>query len=347
MAKDGSYHYHDTETKSHFIGAMLVKENIKENAATFRIPYETARKIWKKYKDTGSVENRPRSGRPKTITPRMEHQIHEKALRNRRKPFTDIANEINPPISAKSVARVMAKDGYHRRVGRKVPFLTVVQKCQREAWAKANSTQDWTRVMWSDECYVHLDDKNGQIYVTRRPEEVWDEECLVPTFKQSNIRVMIWGCVADGWKGPLVVLEYPGGKGGGMTAARYQEQVLEGHLVRVMKQLGRRRYGLKFQQDGAPSHKAKSTHKWFSDHDIPLFPHPSSSPDLSPIEPVWHELKARIRAHLPRPTTFEGLKAVVLAEWEKLPIEAINRHTGRMRERVEAVLEAKGGHTKF
>ncbi|KAJ7809318.1 hypothetical protein B0H13DRAFT_2385307 [Mycena leptocephala] len=59
---------------------------------------------------------------------------------------------------------------------------------QREAWAKANSAQDWTRVIWSDECYVHLNDKNGRIYLTGRPEEVWEEECLVPTFKQSNIR---------------------------------------------------------------------------------------------------------------------------------------------------------------
>jgi hypothetical protein len=29
-----------------------------------------------------------------------------------------------------------------------------------------------------------------------------------------------------GWKGPLVVLKYPGGKGGGMNKKRYCEQVL-------------------------------------------------------------------------------------------------------------------------
>jgi hypothetical protein len=31
-----------------------------------------------------------------------------------------------------------------------------------------------------------------------------------------------------GRKGPLVVLEYPGGKGGGMNTRRFCEQVLEG-----------------------------------------------------------------------------------------------------------------------
>ena len=33
-----------------------------------------------------------------------------------------------------------------------------------------------------------------------------------------------------GKKGPLFVLEYPEGRGGGMTLAQYQEQVLEGVL---------------------------------------------------------------------------------------------------------------------
>jgi hypothetical protein len=57
-------------------------------------------------------------------------------------------------------------------------------------------------------------------------DEVWNEDCLVPKFQQSPICVMMWGCIAYGHKGPLIVLEYPGGKGGGMTTLRYQQQVL-------------------------------------------------------------------------------------------------------------------------
>ena len=57
--------------------------------------------------------------------------------------------------------------------------------------------------------------------MTWRPDEEFDEDCLVPTFKQSLVCVMVWGCIMEGRKGPLVVLEYPGGKGGGMNTARY------------------------------------------------------------------------------------------------------------------------------
>ncbi|KAF8158854.1 hypothetical protein BJ912DRAFT_866307, partial [Pholiota molesta] len=57
------------------------------------------------------------------------------------------------------------------------------------------------------------------------------KDCLVPTFKQSPIHVMVWGCIIGGEKGPLIALDYPGGRGGGMNSARYQEQVLDGAFL--------------------------------------------------------------------------------------------------------------------
>ena len=194
---------------------------------------------------------------------------------------------------------------------------------------------------------MYLGDNHGRIYVTRRADEEFDEGCLVPTFKQSAVRVMVWGCIIEGRKGPLVVLKYPGGRGGGMNSKRYQEQVLCPVLLDFYRQLDQERKHVKFQQDGASCHRSKSTLKWFTDHHIPLFPHPPSSPDLNPIEPIWHELKTIIRRLPHPPTTFDTLKSGVLAAWEEIPIEKINHQIGKMEKRVKAVLAAHGGHTLF
>ncbi|THU89230.1 hypothetical protein K435DRAFT_678392 [Dendrothele bispora CBS 962.96] len=102
-----------------------------------------------------------------------------------------------------------------------------------------------------------------------------------------------------------------------------------------------------FQQDGAPAHTAKSTKKWLADHKISLFPHPPSSPDLNPIEPVWHELKAGIRAHARRPTTVDGLILLVREVWEQIEVKDIDKYIDRMDDVIDAVIDAKGGHTKF
>ena len=71
------------------------------------------------------------------------------------------------------------------------------------------------------------------------------------------MRVMVWGCIMKGRKGPLAVLEYPGGQGGGMTGQQYISQVLEAHLHTLYNQMKEERPEVVFQQDGAPSHTSK------------------------------------------------------------------------------------------
>ncbi|KAH9954883.1 hypothetical protein BJV74DRAFT_750637, partial [Russula compacta] len=79
-------------------------------------------------------------------------------------------------------------------------------------------------------------------------------DCVIPTFSQSPICLMVWGCFMEGRKGPLVMLEYPGGKGGGMTAAQYQTQVLDGPLHNFYQQMSKERGIVVFQQDEASCH---------------------------------------------------------------------------------------------
>ena len=110
------------------------------------------------------------------------------------------------------------------------------------------------------------------MYVTSHADEEYNEDCLVPTFKQSAVHVMVWGCIIKGQKGPLIVLEYLGGKGGGMNLACYQEQVLDGVLRDFFVEMKSEQPQLKFQQDNAPSHRSKSTIKWFKEQHSVAFP---------------------------------------------------------------------------
>ena len=132
-----------------------------------------------------------------------------------------------------------------------------------------------------------------------------------------------------------------------MTAAWYQEQVLEGVLLPFYDVMKMEKGDIVFQQDGAPSHNAKTTQKWFSDRNIPLFPHPPSSPDLNPIESVWHELKQRLQRRRHHPTSISELIAAVTEEWAGIDVEVIDRYTSRMDKVVEAVISAHGGHTQY
>ncbi|KAF8995695.1 hypothetical protein BDQ17DRAFT_1205212, partial [Cyathus striatus] len=85
-----------------------------------------------------------------------------------------------------------------------------------------------------------------------------------------------------------------------------------------------------FQQNYAPSYMSKSTQAWFECTNIIQFPHPSTSPDLNLIEPVWHEPKKVVRSLPHCPTSVGELTAAVHTTWESLPFEVINRHVGNM-----------------
>lgn len=314
-----TYVHHDSPKKNRLIGAIQAGLSIRQAASNLGIPDSTASDLWRKFQQTGTTHTRPRSGRPSKITNRARRSVIREARANRQKPLDEIGRLVSPVLSATSVRQILASVGLHRRKARKVVYLTKEHKKRRKAWAKEFKDwddEDWERVIWSDESYVYIGDDRGTVWVTRGVDEAYDEDCVIPTFKQSPLRVMIWSCIMKGSRGPLVILNYPGGKGGEMTAARYQDQVLDKVLFDYYWKMSQERGQVVFQQDGARCHTAKSTLAWLERNLIEIFPHPASSPDLSPIEPLWHELKTLVRQRPHMPSSIEELKTAIKECWE-------------------------------
>lgn len=72
---------------------------------------------------------------------------------------------------------------------------------------------------------------------------------------------------------------------------------------------------------------------------------PAKSPDLNVIENVWGRIKYNLRA-----TVFESkdhLWAEIVKEWEKTPLDFIRGLYDSLPDRIEAVIEANGGHTRY
>jgi transposase len=80
---------------------------------------------------------------------------------------------------------------------------------------------------------------------------------------------------------------------------------------------------------------------------IPLLPWPGNSPDLNPIENLWSIVKRRIRSE--NITTKLQLIDRLISVWhrdeevQKICISAIES----MPRRINAVINAKGGPTKY
>ncbi|QQP48684.1 Uncharacterized protein FKW44_009066, partial [Caligus rogercresseyi] len=99
-------------------------------------------------------------------------------------------------------------------------------------------------------------------------------------------------------------------------------------------------------QDGAASHASDLYQKFCTAimaHFWPKDMWPSSSPDLNPLDfAVWGELERKTNK-TPHPNV-DALKATIRTEWDNMSEEFLINSCKVVRRRVEAAIEAEGGH---
>ena len=193
--------------------------------------------------------------------------------------------------------------------------------------------------------------------MTRKPGEEFLPVNVQPTFKSGRNSIMLWGCIAHGWKGPLIRLELgekhgdkaQGGKGkGGLTGTQYVKQVMEGPLWASYNHLtAEQGPGIMVVEDGAPAHTSQVAKDARRHLGYRTLTHPPNSPNLNPIKPVWVLLKNKVADIPGSRNSVEKLWEAAQQVWDALTVEEIWAAAGSMPDRVAAVQAAKGFHTSF
>jgi len=103
-----------------------------------------------------------------------------------------------------------------------------------------------------------------------------------------------------------------------------------------------------FQDDNDPKHRSHSTKKWIQDNGILVLEDwPAQSPDLNPIEHLWHHLKLKLSRYEKKATSVHELWERVDKEWNSFTEDECARYYESMPKRIQAVIKAKGGNTNF
>ncbi|CAM1294989.1 Uncharacterised protein r2_g417 [Pycnogonum litorale] len=97
-----------------------------------------------------------------------------------------------------------------------------------------------------------------------------------------------------------------------------------------------------FQDDNAPCHRENVVKDWFAAHNLKRLDWSAQSPDLNPIENLWHKIGYEISKKKPT-TKKKDLIEALIASWHRIiSSDLLKKLVLSMSQRCSAVIKSKG-----
>lgn len=257
------------------------------------------RKVWNRYQERGLLDDLPRSGAPRKISPqnikKMKTRFKTHHIETAREGREWLASEGEPGpvhVSTSTVQRTMKREKFRPFKKRSVTVLNAKQCAERVRLCKQwrEEDMDWSSVVFTDETTVR-DAPRGRVQWQWLPEKTPPEQRGTKRkapFGGKTIR--LWAAITPDGVLSWQVLE------GHLRSEEYQD-LLKVHLFPS----ARRKFGRApwiFQQDNAGEHVSTSTRNWLLGQStrraFRILEWPPLSPDLNPIENLWSEVLEHI-----------------------------------------------------
>ncbi|KAK4520308.1 uncharacterized protein ATC70_008441 [Mucor velutinosus] len=250
-------------------------------------------------------------------------------------------------MSINGIRKSLRRNGLKSRRKVKTNFVSKTNKRLRLAWAKKHrhlTIADWRRWVFSDETRIDLWGSDGNSFYWTNGGRIMQSYQVKSQLQGNDGGVMFWSYITT--------------EGPGYGTTIIEDAINSGLYVDISKtslndtlaHFGKTPSDVRFQQDRATSHTSGITKQWFTDNGFNLdkiMDWPPQSPDLNPIEHVWHLLKLRLNKYPTRPSTKEELERRINIQWYKITEKECQKYIDSMPARIKAVIKSKGGSTHY
>ena len=327
------------------IALLMQGQRQQQVARHFGVHVSTIERLVRRLTGTERVADRPRSGRPRVTSQPQDRAIRLANLRNRHLTATETAvNTVgshNCRIHPKTIRNRLCKLGLRARHPNVGLPLNRARRAHRMAWVTAQAPRrfpmrQWRRVFFTGESRftLFLADQGHRLY--RRRGERFADACVFEKDRYGGGSVMVLGGILHGVKSPLIVVP------GNLIAVRFRDEILRPVAIPLVQQ-----HQMTFQHDNARPHVARVCQDFLTNNNIVPLDWPPYSSDLSPIEHLWDELGRSARRPWNTPNMLGQLRTALLEEWENMQMRKINTLVDSMQRRIRAVINSRGGHTRY
>ena len=108
--------------------------------------------------------------------------------------------------------------------------------------------------------------------------------------------------------------------------------------------------GHRLMADNDPKHTSNAAKRFLVDNGIYWWRTPAESPDLNPIDNLWHELRHELKEYIRRevkPKHKEELVEGIKTFWATVNIAKCKMYIGHLRKVIPKVIELKGDATGY
>jgi len=301
-----------------------------------------------------SVKRKEGSGRPRTVcNPDTVAEVEELVLSQENAPRThkstrEIAKETG--VSQTSIRRIIHKDlqlkCFRRKQAQELSDSNKLSRLVRAKQLLKAYPKHLVQFIWFTHEKIFtvappLNPQNDRVYAPNHitKKQLSAERLLhtQSTFSKSimvSVGVSALGCT------DLIFIE-PGVK---INGQYYRDVLLAQGLLPAIRDISGEFFI--FQQDGAPSHRAKETVEFLSSETpdfIKPWSWPPNSPDLNPVDyKIWGLLQERV--YRSRIRNVDHLKQLLMEEWSQFDQAIIDHAVDEWRLRLQACVRANGGH---
>ena len=299
---------------------------------------QTIARFIKRYQGTGTISRKEGSGRPTKVTAHILQLVERAMIADDETTAVQLhvlLKSCGVRISLSTIIRSRHALGWTFRGSKYCQLIRHANKAKRLEWAQQYHPEflvgGFENVIWTDETTVQLESHRRHSYRKKGSPAVLKLRAKHP------VKVHVWAGISHRGTTPIVIFE-------GIMNADLYIAILQAGLLPFI----RRTYpdSHRLMQDNDPIHTSRKVSEFFEQEGVNWWQTPPQSPDINPIENVWHELEKFIRREV-KPSNKSELIMGISRFWTTVNVNKCRKYISHLRKVIPRIIEVEGAATGY